>query len=59
MEAKLDPFAPEVVAADYVLAAIGRENSDLFVHALRAGWMLRVERDVLAPLADAVEKMAR
>lgn len=53
----LDPFAPAVIAADYIVAALGEENARLAVAALCAGWMTDDEAARLEPLAAAVARM--
>ncbi len=55
---EFDSLAPATTAADYLLAAIGVENAKLARSALTAGWMTDAEREVLAPLADAILHLA-
>lgn len=52
-----DAFDPAVIAADYVVAALGRDGARLAVAALRAGWLTPEEAAVLEPLAAGIAFM--
>lgn len=53
-----DPLDPTTIAADYVLAALGREHAALVIGALSAGWLTAEEHATLRPLAVAVAYLA-
>jgi hypothetical protein len=47
-----------MTAADYTLAAIGKENAELFVLALTAEWLTPGEAEKLRPIAAGVAYLA-
>ena len=49
------PPDKHLTAADYLIAALGRDGARLAAAALRAGWMIDSERAQLAPLAEAID----
>ena len=53
-----DNLHPAMTAADYTIAAIGRENAELFVLALTAGWLTPDEAQRLRPIAAGVAYLA-
>jgi hypothetical protein len=42
---EIDNLDPAVIAADHLLAAVGRKNAYLLMHALRADWMIPEEAE--------------
>ena len=54
----VEPLAPVTVAADYVIAAVGRDTAEVIVKALSAGWLTREEFETVKPLAAAVAELA-
>lgn len=54
---ELGPIHPAVIAADYVIAALGPIGAAKTMHALRAGWLTPAEADLLEPLARGIAKL--
>lgn len=53
----IDAFDKFNIAADYAVAALGREGADLARVALQNGSLTDEERKTLAPFSDAISRM--
>jgi len=51
---EIDTMHPAVAAADYVVAALGRDGAHIALWALRADWLLAREAIAIEPLAAAI-----
>lgn len=54
MARDFDPLSNEAAAADYAIAALGRDDAKLLLLTLRAGWLTPDEAARLEPFASAI-----
>lgn len=54
MTPPINPFDRGVIAADYVIAALGRDGALVVLRALRAGWLTPAELEQVEPLARGI-----
>lgn len=53
----IDAFDPAVIAADYTIAALGRDGARLALIALRADWLTPDEAARLEPFATGIAQL--